>query len=550
MRGRIGLAFGLTLALAATPAAAKSYSAERFDASIRILPGGHLEVTETVVFRFEDGTFERVFREIPTRRTDDVEVTRATMDGHALPFGDGRNQVEVTYKSRVRVEWHFAPVRDASHTFTLTYLARGVAYPDADGTLVAWRALPNEHNYRIHRSTVEIQYPGTLSATPVVETRRVESSHVERLGNSVRIVATGIGRNGWIEPALRFETSALDAVPPEWFERNQRAAELAPQWIAGAGTAAFIGLMVMWILRQRYDAPPRHESDSSRVAAVPEPLPPAVAGVLASNGRVSFEHAMATLFALAERGELEIREDEKGVFGQRSFNLVRRRTMRLDAPHEQAVLETVFRDKDREESTVSLSKARSRVTTKFKPFKNAVRDEMRGMGLIDPERQYVNSRYGVVSLGIILLSVVAFGGMALLVREYQGWPMLIPAAILAVGIVGFIFQASTTPLSNEGVQRRDRWRAYQKHLKDVARQKMQLTTDSPATVLPFAVSLGLASAWAKFVQSRPVQAPAWFHAIASHGDDGAFPAFIGHGGAGATGGAGGGAAGGGASGAS
>ena len=550
MRWRIG--FGLVLlAVVATPAAAKSYSAERFDASIRILPGGDLEVTETVVFRFEDGSFQRVFREIPTRRTDDIEVIRATMDGRELPFGDGRGEVEVTYKSRVKVEWRFAPVRDTTHSFTLTYMARGVAYPDAGGILVQWRALPNEHDYRILRSTIEIHHPAALASAPTVDTRRVETSRVERLENSVRIVATGIGRNGWIEPALRFDDGALDAAAPVWFERSQRAAALAPRWIAAAATVGVIGLMALWMLRQRYDAPPENPRTASPVAAVPEPLPPGIAGSLASNGRVSLEHAMATLFALAERGQLEIREDDKGAFGQRNFSLVGRPAARVDSPHEQAAIDIIFKNKDHGESTVSLSKARSRLTTKFKRFKNALRDEMSAMGLIDRERQYVNARYGAVSLGIILLSTAAFGAMAFLVREYQGWPMLIPAAMLAVGIIGFIFQASTTPLSNDGVLRRDRWRAYQTHLKEVAREKMHLTTESPSAILPFAVSLGLASAWAKFVQKRPAQVPSWFHALATHGDDGAFPAFIGHGGAGASGSSGGGGgAGGGASGAS
>ncbi len=551
MSWRVGIAVAALALIATTPAAAKTYSAERFDASIRVLPGGHLEVTETVVFRFEDGTFERVFREIPTRRTDDVEVLRATMDGRELPFGEGPGQVEVSGKSRVRVEWRFTPVSETSRTFTVTYLVRGVAYPADGTTLVQWRALPSEHSYRIDRSTIEIHHPAALAAAPTLETRRVDDSRIERLQNSVRIVATGIRKNGWVEPALRFDSDALDAVAPEWFQRTERATALAPRWIAGAATIGLIGLMGLWMLRQRYDTPLRDAASTAAVAAVPEPLPPAVAGALASNGRVSLEHAMAAIFALADRGELEIREDAKGLFGQRNFNLVRRRTSRFDSKHEQAATEIAFTEKDREESTVTLSKARARLTRRFNRFKSALHDDMSQLGLVDRERQYVHARYGAVSLAIVLLSTVTFGAMALLVREYQGWPMLIPAAIMAVGVAGFIFQASITPLSNEGVQRRERWRAYQKHLKEVAGEKQHLTTDSPSTVLPFAVSLGLASAWAKFVQSRPAQVPSWFHAITAHGDDGAFPAFIGAGGAGAaSGGSHGGAAGGGASGAS
>ena len=77
---------------------------------------------------------------------------------------------------------------------------------------------------------------------------------------------------------------------------------------------------------------------------------------------------------------------------------------------------------------------------------------------------------------------------------------------------------------------------------------MHLTSDSPARLLAFAVALGLASAWSKYLKNHPVGVPPWFRALAVSGDDGGFPAFIAAGGAGADGGAGGGAGAGGAAG--
>ena len=550
MKLRIALILLAVAGFTAAPAAAKSYRAERYDASIRVLPGGHLEVTETVDFSF-DGTFDRVYRDIPTRRTDGIEIVRAAMDGREMPFGEGRDQVEVTRKSRVRVLWRFNPVTNSTHTFAVTYRVAGVVYPTRDGDFVQWRALPNEHDYPIGRSTIEVRYPSALTREPQVVTRRVDDFQVDRGENAIRIVSTGIAKNGWVDVALTFEPSAVAAIPPGWYARHERAQALAPRWIAAAGAIGLIGLMVLWALRQGYDAPPRDLPGTGDVAAAPDPLPPAIAGALASNGRPSLEHAMAALFGLAERGELEVKEEAKGVFGQRNFTLVRRHTTSPPSKHEQSAVEIAFRDKQRDETSVPLNRVRTRLTRHLGTFKKAVREEMLQAGLIDRDRQHAYRRYGAVSLAMLLVSLLAFGGMAVLVTQYQGWPMLIPAALLVVALIGFIFQAATTPLSNEGVRRRERWRAYQKHLKEVAGQKRHLTTDSPAHVLPFAVSLGLASAWAKFIQSHPVAVPAWFHAIAAHSDDGAFPAFIGAGGAAASGHGSGGAAGagGGASGA-
>ena len=57
--------------------------------SSRVPPdGNNFYVTETVVFRFIDGTFKRVFREVPVRRTDGVEFCGARIDGQTMPFGN------------------------------------------------------------------------------------------------------------------------------------------------------------------------------------------------------------------------------------------------------------------------------------------------------------------------------------------------------------------------------------------------------------------------------------------------------------------------------
>ena len=173
MKLRIGLILLAVAGFTAAPAAAKSYRAERYDSSIRVLPRGHLEVTETVDYSF-DGTFERVYRDFPSRGNDGIEIVSAAMDGREMPFGEGRDQVEVTRNSRVRVLWRFNPVTNSTHTFAVTYRVAGVAYPTRDGDFVQWRALPNEHDYAIGRSTIEVRYPSPLTREPQVATRRVD----------------------------------------------------------------------------------------------------------------------------------------------------------------------------------------------------------------------------------------------------------------------------------------------------------------------------------------------------------------------------------------
>jgi hypothetical protein len=552
---RILIASLLALLVAAAPAAAaKTYSAERFDSKIRILQDGAIEVVETVVFRFE-GEFTHVFRELPRRRTDAIDVVKAQMDGETLPFGKGPGQVEIRPGSKVRVEWRFTPRTDSTHTFVLTYVVRGVVQRESGRDVLEWVALPADHNYRIDRSEVVVELPTAPVVRPTVASKRVEHITLEPGSQRIQILASGIGKDGWLRTRVEFDEGAIIAAAPAWQAREIAARALAPRWMTAAGLVFALGLLVLFALRQRYDSPRSDGSNPGTVETPPDTLRPGVAGALASNGGVALQHAMASLFALAERGVVTITEEPRK-WGQRNFTLHRRPSNQHLAAEEVAVLNIAFRDKRKgEEDSVPLATARGRVGGRLHDFKTVVRQELRNLGMLDDERMLVRGRYLGFSIALLCIAGLLAIPAIILSRQYQGWTLVIPGALAAVAVLGFIFYGALTPLSNEGVRRSERWRMYQKHLKAIARERVHATSASPSRLLPFAVALGLAGAWSKYVKDHPTGVPPWFHALAASGDNGGFPAFIAASGAGADGGSagagggGGGAAGGGGSGA-
>ena len=322
----------LLLLLVAAPAAAeKTYSAERFDARLRILPDGAMEVVETVVFRFESGTFQYVFRDLSRRRTDDIEIVSAEMDGRALAFGNESGQVEVGNGSKLRVKWRFAPRADSTNTFVLTYVVRGVVQRQAGHDVLDWVALPTEHEYRIDDSEIILELPAAPVVRPTAESKRVAQVVLEPGGERVQIIARGVGRNGWVRTRLEFEEGALIAAAPAWQRRQIAARAVAPRWMAAAGIVLGIGLMFLFALRQGYDSPHAVAGSPGTVETLPDALRPGVAGALAANGAVTLQHAMATLFALADRGVVTIIEEPRK-WGQRHFTLQRRHTKLEVAP--------------------------------------------------------------------------------------------------------------------------------------------------------------------------------------------------------------------------
>jgi len=523
-------------------AAARTYAAERFDSRIRILPNGSIEVVETVVFRFE-GEFKYVYRELSRRRTDDIEVVSAEMDGRPFPFGRESGQVDVRRGSTVvRVEWRFAPRADARHTFVLTYIVRGVVQRAGGRDVLEWVALPTEHDYRIGESHVSLELPVAPLSQPIVDSKRVAELTAEPGGQRLQVDARGIGKDGWVKTRFEFGEGAIIAAAPAWQQRQLAAGALAPRWLTAAGIVLFAGLLFLFALRQSYDSP-WGSGPTGPVDTPPDTLRPGMAGAVAANGATTLQHAMATIFALADRGVVTITEEPRR-WGQRHFTLHRGRATHPLAPEEETALNLAFRNQGADEDAVALTKARTRLVRRLGDFKRAVAQELGGLGLVDDERMRLRRRSLGFSIALLMLAGLLVVPAAFLVPRYAGWPFLIAGAVGLVSVIGLIFSGSLTPLSKEGVRRSERWRAYQQHLKDVARGRAHLTSDSPSRLLPFAVALGLASAWSKYLKNHPTRNPPWFRALALSVDDGGFCAFVAAGGAGANGGAGGAAAGG------
>src|SRR5918995_2119018 len=154
----------LSVLLAANPArAAKSYYAEYFDVQIELQDGGSAIVTETVKFHFEGDPFTFAFREISSRETDGITFLEASMDGVQMSPGTQPGQVEVEEGDPLKVTWHFSPASNAAHVFVVRYRADGVIRK-GDGDTFVWRAIPEDPDYAIDRSTVTLIYPAKAAA--------------------------------------------------------------------------------------------------------------------------------------------------------------------------------------------------------------------------------------------------------------------------------------------------------------------------------------------------------------------------------------------------
>jgi hypothetical protein len=354
-----------------------------------------------------------------------------------------------------------------------------------------------------------------------VSARRAGRIDREQGSDRVRVVARDIRQNGWVEATVRLPSSAVVTAAPSWQQRQRRAEAMSRNWMAAAGAILCAGLMLFFGVRQSFDPPPRDLPGAPADHTLPDSLPPAMAGALVANGAVSLEQAMATLFALAERGAVCAEQHARGAFGTRAFTLTRSPDHGALSAFERAAVDVAFAGDER---TVALSKARTRLVRRLGRFKRALHEELGRAGLFDEERRALRRTLARVAAGWAIAATIAVLPAAWLMREYGGWPMLVPAAFAALSLVGVIVRAGLTPLSNDGVRRAHRWRALRSGLKAIK------ADDRPDPAwLPFAIALGQAGAWSRQARRGHTPDPAWFRAPE---DPAAFAAFVATAGAG------------------
>jgi hypothetical protein len=526
------LVLAVLLLSAASPVLADGrHSADRYDSRIEILDGGTVKVTETVTVRFESGTFTQFYRAVPVGRTDGVEIISAAMDGERLRQGTGPGEFQISRSSNVRVTWHFPQTTASTRMFELIYLVHGVVRQETDADVLTWRVLPTEHRYAIASSSVDISIPAPPTARPTIDAHRVDDSKIQVSDGHIRITATAIRSNGWLQASVHLPRGSLIDTPPAWQRRQRDINEMADTWMVAAAIVFLAGLGLLFVVHQQYDPPSRDFSESARWTSPPDRLPPVMAGTLVSNGSPRLEQAMASLFSLAERGVVRI-DEQPGRLGQRQFAIARVPAKEPSSAYEEKLLEIIF-PPEKPDRTVSLAKARNRLMVQSRTFKTVLEPAMALAGLLDPDRQAIRRRFLHIAAGCLITAGILAITFAIVVERFGPLPLLIPAALALVALAAVISFAAHTPLSNDGFRRAHEWRGFRQYVRDIARDRQPSPGDAVIQqLLPYAIALGLAHSWSSYLKKHRTAVPVWFRALSATGHDSAvaFSAFVGSGG--------------------
>ncbi len=513
--------------LSSVSAFGKYYEATHYDVHLQLEPAGVLAVTETVDFRFVAGPFQFVFRDIAATETDGIRDVEASLDGQPCAAGTGPGQVEISGTSPVQVRWHFAPLMEGSHTFTVSYRAAGVIRPGSDAQTLRWRALPQERSYRIGSSNITLEYPAGIQPIAVA-LLPYNTQFALSPGRAVATLVNGDLHADVIVRA-RFPLGSFSSSPPEWLAINARKNRDRQQGTRAGTIGALVlaAVAFLWMFRVRSSAAAATEVPviAGSITSPPAELPPALAALL--GGRPA--SGLGTLFDLARRGVLRIEETKPKYKTVRQFQVVRSGSSANLAPHEQGLLERAF---PQGETAVEIS----RFFTRGRPrFMATVRAEAAAAGLVDPVRAQVRSRFFIAGLcadaaGTLILVM----GLVLGPSPEFGFAgaVAVPVgiALLGIGIVALILGGTQSVWSSSGLLASSQWKAFANYLFQASRGRLDLPPASGLErLLPYAAAFGVAEPLLVRQKMRDgIALPPWFQAVknAQGADSDAFVAFV------------------------
>ncbi len=490
---------------------AKSYYAERYDVDLAVQPGGALDVTETVVLRFEGGPYTYFFREIELNRLDSIENVRAYIDGQLLPAGSSAGQVEIEPGNPLRITWHMPPTSDTAREFRLEYTVLGAVRANADADQIIWRAIPEEHEYDIQRSQITIHYPEGVQPFSAPQLDGASGEPL-RIGAGAGFTISGVDSDEEVDVSVSFPAGSLVSQPPAWqlrdAQQRQETRAAVPYGLGAAGLVGLFGAAVLVGFLQRArrdDMPPL--SFSSQQQTPPGDLPPALAAKLAGGSNP----ALATLFDLAQRGVLRI-EMEPGFLKSKKFALAYVPGDHFLRPHEAVLIDALFSDRRGQHERISFSELGSRLGSNQKQIDAPLALQLKQMGWVDETREGQRNR--LVGFGVIVLILGVLVPLAAILPFPTGARAVLIGAGIAMFLVGFAAIIAGSVFSTYtaiGLQQAAAWKSFGSYLKDVSRgREAAIRPDMFELYLPFAAGFGIASGWSKFFESQQnVPLPAW-----------------------------------------
>jgi hypothetical protein len=502
---------------------------DQYDAEITVNTDSSLDVTETLIYVFDSGSFKRGLREIPLDRVDSitgVSVVEIT-DGGSTEYSettfnedDERDQgVPETFGTKVtgntlRIRWIFPETTFGTRAFRVSYHVTGAMRVYDDRDELQWKAIPEDWQGDIDRSSVTVTLPGnvdvnslTLASQPEVEPGRQ--------GNSVTWSDNNV--NNGLEIGVQLPKGTVQATKPGWQQALDDQEKFYAELEKNEPIFSFIALVltlvilvggILWVFRRWYragrDKPVKLLTDY--LTEPPSSLPPGLVGTLLDES-ADVRDVISTVVDQGTKGNLTIREAEKGgLLSSKDFEYTKTNG-NVQYRFEEMVLNAVFS----KGNPVRLSELKNTFYSKLPPIYDEMYRNLVALKYFpeNPKGVRTRNRVGGVLL-IVLGAVLFFLGMTVGLL-FSPLMMLPGIAVVIVGIGATVTAGAMPRKTDFGSEEAEKWRAFARYLQQMQKYTdVQAASDKFQKYLPYAVALGIERQLITQFNSVPTAMPTWY----------------------------------------
>ena len=527
----------LLLTTLAAPASAfaqeRVFHMEQYNAEVSVNSDGSLDVTETLVYVFDQGSFRRGSRDIPLDRTDGITNVSVTevLNGQEIPYretgydpDDSTSGVARTFGTKTEggslyVRWIYGPTSNTSRTFRLSYHVNGAVRVYDDRDEVDWYAIPPDWGSTINSSLVVVNLPAGVDAGNLPAEDIASSPPIGASPQGNRIVWTLLNPNEGLEVGVQLPKGVLQAQKPGWQEwqdtkeRFQPAIDLA---LLLVGLLLLVG-GVLWSIMTWYrhgrDTPVKLYSDY--ITDPPSNLPPGLVGTLLDES-ADVRDVISTVVDQGRKGNLTMREVESGgvlgMFTNKDFEYTQTGE-KVDFRFEEMVLNAIFKHGN----PVRLSELKNSFYTSLPPIYDEMYRSVVALKYFPESPKAVRNRNIGIGVGFLILAFILGFGAFILADLVSWFLILIPIAIGAIGIVRLATAHIMPRKTNFGAEEATKWKAFSRYLQEMQRYTdVQAAADKFQLYLPYAVALGVERQLIRHFESVPSAMPAWYGPYGYH----------------------------------
>ena len=523
------------LSVVAAPSSAfaqtNRFHMDEYNADITINQDGSLDVTETLVYVYDQGSFRRGLREISLGRVDSItnvrleEVTNGAVDPYRETSFNEEDEADFgvpgTFGTKregnlLRIRWVYDRTSNASRTFHLSYHANGAIRVYSDRDEFDWFPVPQDWGGQIYSSRVQLNLPSGVDANNLSRlASEPQSAEVSKSGNTVTWSTNNVD-NGF-EVGAQIPKGILQATTPAWqnaVDAEEKSREefkrIKPLLDVGLLLASVLILVlgILWNMRRWYKAGRDKQVKllSDYITEPPSDLPPGLVGTLLDES-ADVRDVIATVVDMGRKGNLTIRESEQGgLFSSKDFEYTQTGN-KVQYQFEEMVMNSFFKHGN----PVNLSDLKNTFYSDLPPIYNQMYQSLVGLKYFPENPQGVRTRNRV--LGIFLL--IAGGALAFVGITFADvfTPFLAVPGV-ALGIVGLVTlgMAGIMPRKTDmGSEQAEKWRAFSRYLQQMQKYtNVQAAADKFQQYLPYAVALGVERELTHQFNSVPSAMPTYY----------------------------------------